>query len=158
MASEMERWRYHRRSEAQWSTAQMLEPDSLGSYPRHTANYLCVSGQNYLYSLYLIFLIREKEMLQGLRELICPNSHESARHIVSNNYCILLLMGFPGGSGCKEAASNARDLGSIPGLGRSPGKGNGYQFQYSFLENPMDRGAWRVTVHGVAKSWAWLSD
>ena len=47
--------------------------------------------------------------------------------------------------------------GSIPGLGRSPGVGNGNLLQHSCLGNPMDRGAWRVTVHGAAKSWIWLS-
>ena len=45
----------------------------------------------------------------------------------------------------------------IPGLGRFAGEGNGNPFQYSFLENPMDRGAWRATVHGIAKSWTRLS-
>ena len=59
---------------------------------------------------------------------------------------------FPGGSDGKESACNAGDQGSIPGLGRSPGVGNGYPLQYSFLENSMDRGAWRATVHGVPKS------
>ena len=93
-------------------------------------------------------------MLQGLGELICPKSHKRAGHIVRDNYCILLLRGFPGGSDCKEAACNVGDLGSIPGLGRSLGKRNGYQFQYSFLENPMDRGAQQVAVRGVAESWA----
>ena len=52
----------------------------------------------------------------------------------------------------KASAYNAGDLGSIPGSGRSPGKWNGYPFQYSCLENSMDRGAWFVTVHGVAES------
>ena len=52
----------------------------------------------------------------------------------------------------KASACNAGDPGSIPGLGRSPGEGNGNPLQYSCLENPMDRGAWRATVHGVAKS------
>ena len=61
--------------------------------------------------------------------------------------------GFPGGSGCKEFACNAGDLGSIPGLRRSPGGGPDNPLQYSCLENPMDRGAWRATVHGVTKSW-----
>ena len=60
--------------------------------------------------------------------------------------------GFPGGSEVKASAWNAGDLGSIPGSGRSPGEGNGNPLQYSCLENPMDRGAWCATVHGVAKS------
>ena len=49
-------------------------------------------------------------------------------------------------------AGNTRDVGSIPGLGRSPGEGNGNPLQYSCLENHMDRGAWWATVHGVTKS------
>ena len=61
-------------------------------------------------------------------------------------------MGFPGGLDGNESASNAGDPGSIPGWGRSPGGGNGNPCQYSCLENPMDREAWRATVHGVAKS------
>ena len=61
-------------------------------------------------------------------------------------------VGFPGGSEGKESTRNGGDLGSIPGLGRSPGEGNGHPLQYSCLENPMDRGAWRATVHGVANS------
>ena len=62
------------------------------------------------------------------------------------------IVGFPGGSDGKESACNAGDWGSIPGLGRSPGEGNGFPFQYSFLENSMDRGAWWATVHEVPKS------
>ena len=61
-------------------------------------------------------------------------------------------MGLPGSSDGKESACNPGNLGLIPGLGRSPGEGNGYPLQYSCLENPMDRGAWRATVHGVAES------
>jgi len=52
----------------------------------------------------------------------------------------------------KNTAANARDSDSIPGSGRSPGEGNGNLLQYSCLGNPMDRGTWWVTVHGVAKS------
>ena len=58
----------------------------------------------------------------------------------------------------KASASNAGDLGSIPGSGRSPGEGNGNPLQYSCLENPMDGGAWWATVHGVTKSRTRLSD
>ena len=60
-------------------------------------------------------------------------------------------MGFPGGSVVKNLPANAGDVGLIPGLGRSPVKGNGKLLQYSCLGNPMDRGAWQATVHGVAK-------
>ena len=56
------------------------------------------------------------------------------------------------------SACNAGDLGSIPGSGRSPGEGNGNPLQYSCLENPVDGGAWWATVHGVTKSWTWLSN
>ena len=56
-----------------------------------------------------------------------------------------------GGSDGKASAYDAGDLGSIPGLRRSPGEGNGNPLQYSCLGNPMDRGAWRATVHGVAR-------
>ena len=70
----------------------------------------------------------------------------------------LFVRGFPGGSLGKESDCNLGDLGSIPGLGRSPGEGNGYPFQYSCLENSMDRGAWRATIHGVTKSWTPLSN
>ena len=59
--------------------------------------------------------------------------------------------GFPGASMDKQSACNAGDAGSIPGQGRFPGGGHGNQLQYSWLENPMDRGAQRATVHGVAK-------
>ena len=60
------------------------------------------------------------------------------------------LEGFPGGSEVKNPSANAGDKCSIPGLGRSPGGGHGYPVQYSCLENPMDRGAWWATAHGVA--------
>ena len=57
-------------------------------------------------------------------------------------------MGFPGVSDGKKYACNVGDLGSIPGMGRSPREGNGYPLQYTCLENPTDRGAWQATVHG----------
>ena len=60
--------------------------------------------------------------------------------------------GFPGGSGGKESACNAGDPGLIPGSGRSTAEGNGNPLQYSGLENSMDRGAWRATVHEDSRS------
>ena len=82
------------------------------------------------------------------------------KHVKSNNpvehlpnYLLAYkAMGFPGGSDGKESAYNAGDLDSIPGLGRFPGEGNGNPLQYSCLENPMDRGTWWATDHGVTKS------
>ena len=64
----------------------------------------------------------------------------------------------PGGSDGKAPVYNVGDWGSIHGSGRSPGEGNGNPLQHYCLENPMDRGAWWATVHGVTKSWARLSD
>ena len=66
---------------------------------------------------------------------------------------IPIFLGFPGGSVGKESTCNAGDLGSIPGLGRSPGKGKGHPLQYFGLENSMD-----CIVHGVTKNQTWLSD
>ena len=60
-------------------------------------------------------------------------------------------MGFPGGSVVKNLHANAEDSGLIPQLGRSPGEENGNPLQYSCIGNPMDRGSWRSTVHGVTK-------
>ena len=59
--------------------------------------------------------------------------------------------GFAGGLAVKNPPANAGDRDSIPGLGGSPGEGSGNPLQYSCLENPMDRGAWRAAVHGVTK-------
>ena len=72
------------------------------------------------------------------------------------NWSLKVFLGFPGSAVGKESACSARDPGSIPGLGRFPGEGNGNPLQYSCLENPMDKGAWWAAVHGVAKSWARL--
>ena len=65
---------------------------------------------------------------------------------------------FPGGSAGKESAHNVGDPGSIPESGRSPKGGNGNLLQYSYLENPMNREAWQITVHGIMKSWIRLND
>ena len=65
--------------------------------------------------------------------------------------CLLTCLDFPGGSVVKNMSASAGDVGSILGSGSSPGEGNGNPLQYSCLGNPMDRGAWQVTVHGVAE-------
>ena len=78
----------------------------------------------------------------------------SSKHILISVY----LMDFPDGSDGKASAYLAEDPGLIPGLGRSSGEGNGNPLQYSCLENPMNRGAWRATVHGITKSQTPLSD
>ena len=70
----------------------------------------------------------------------------------------LVLTGLLGGSVVKNLLAKAGDMGSIPGLGRSPGEGNGTPLQYSCLENPMDGGAWWAAVHRVARSQTQLSD
>ena len=67
------------------------------------------------------------------------------------------VWGFPHSSVGKESAYNARDLGLIPGSGRSPGEGNSYPFQYTSLEKPMDRGAWQLLPMG-SQEWTQLSD
>ena len=78
-----------------------------------------------------------------------PFNHSSVRFISPLNWEPF----FPGSSDCKESACNAGELGLIPESGISPGEGNGNPLHYSRLENPMDRGAWWATVHGVTKSW-----
>ena len=71
---------------------------------------------------------------------------------LSIKYTAINRRGFPGGSDGKESTCNAGDLGSIPGLERSPGEGIGYSLQYPCLQKSMDRGACRATVHGITKS------
>ena len=83
------------------------------------------------------------------------NFVSSTQQIVSSSNPYFVT-GLPGGSDGKESACNAGDLGSIPGSGRSPGKGNGYPFPY--LGNSMDGGAWRATIHEVTKSHTRLSN
>ena len=100
---------------------------------------------------------------EGQGSLACYRAWVTNSWIQLSDWTTMLMVlnisvGFPGGSDGKEPACNSGDPDSIPGLGRSPGKGNGNPLQYSCLENPMDRGAWPATVHGVAKSWTWLSN
>ena len=76
------------------------------------------------------------------------STFEAQRYKVNRVH--LHYWGFPDGSVSKEDTCNAGDPGSIPGLGRCPGEGNGNPLQYSCLGNPMDRGTWQATVHGLA--------
>ena len=93
--------------------------------------------------------------IQLLYNVVCFSTvqkSESAIHIFP-----LFWISFPSHLGLpwelssEESACHAEDAGSIPGSGRSPGEGNGNPFQYSCLENPMDREAWQVTIHGVTR-------
>ena len=89
-------------------------------------------------------------MLPNQIQVSAPDSQQS--QFIDARY------GFPGGLDGKESAHSIGDQGSIPASGRSPGEGNGNSLQYSCLENPMDRGAWQATVHGVLKSRTRLND
>ena len=71
---------------------------------------------------------------------------------------LISVWGFPGGSAVKNLPANARDVGLVPGSGRSLGVGNSNPVQYPGLGDPMDRGAWQAIVHGVVKSWTWFSN
>ena len=86
------------------------------------------------------------------RSRICKESD------MTNQLSLSLHKNFPGGSDGKVSAYNVGDLGSIPGLGKSHGEGNGNPLQDYCLENPMNRRAWQATVLGVPKSWTQLSD
>ena len=91
-------------------------------------------------------------LVDTLTGFTCTNACNKSRVGAVNLISFILPMSFPNGSDGKESACSAGDPGSVPGLRRSPGEGNGNPLQYSYLENPMDRGAWRVTLHGIAKS------
>ena len=104
--------------------------------------------------------LKEKTITQLTSEQLSLNwVGPLIRGIFSIHMCTVNV-GLPGGSLGKESTSNALDTGdvcSIPGMGRSPGEGNGNPFQYSCLENPMDRGAGLSTVHRAVKSWTRLN-
>ena len=87
----------------------------------------------------------------ALRGACLPQIREGQKSQLPVSPALQASESFPGGSMVKNPPANAGDTGSIPGSGRSPGEGNGNPLQNSCLENPMDRGAWRATVHGVTK-------
>ena len=95
------------------------------------------------------FLLQEIFLTQGLNPSLCVSCIGRQIHYHCATWeALCLIQRFDG----KESACNAGDLGSIPGSGRSPGKGNGNPLQYSCLENSIDRGAWWATVYDVTKS------
>ena len=91
--------------------------------------------------------------------ILLKSSLENFEHYFASMWnecnCVLVWIFFPGGSEVKASASNAGDLGSIPGSGRSPGEGSGNPRQYSCLENPMNRWAWWDTVFGITVRHVW---
>ena len=89
---------------------------------------------------------KKKRFLDNLMVALSSNFYNQT----DNSF---VYQGFPDGSLIKNSPANAGDLDLIPGSGRSPGEGNGNPLQYFGLGNPMDRGAWLATVHGVTKSW-----
>ena len=100
-------------------------------------------------------LLIHPTMWVGLKNSVLSSRNQTQEYILCN---CLYKKSFPGGSDGKESACNAEDLGLIPGLGRSPGEGNGNPLQYSCLENSMDRGDWRAIAHGLTKSQTQPSD
>ena len=92
------------------------------------------------------------------KNLTLPTKWSRPKLLIGNIYKKIIRNIYPGGSEGKSSACNVGDSGSIPGSGRSPGGGNGHPLQHSFLENPMDGGAWWTTVHRVTKSQTQLSD
>ena len=121
-----------------WTNPVPCGQGSLG--PRF---YRCFSFQYQLHSWHLHFGIYTGDCVAGYL------SDQLSRRLVFRGFLVLEL-DFPDGSDSKESVCSARDPGSIPGSERSPGEGKGYPLQYPCLGNPMDRGAWRATVHGVA--------
>ena len=102
---------------------------------------------------YIIISCQKYQFSSVVFDPLQPHGLQHARFPVHHQ-----LQGLPYSSDGKESASCAGDLGSNPGSGRSPGEGNGNPLQYSCLENPMDKGVCRATVHRFTKSWTHLSD
>ena len=129
----------------------------------HQTQTRIIPGQQEHVVILAVGLREKKHLVLGVRACSQPTGFyfKVTRPILPqpwNWYCptagspgIFWPQGFPGGSAGKESACSAGDLGSIPGLGRSPGEGKGYPLQYSSLQNFMDRGAWWAIVHGVPK-------
>ena len=101
-----------------------------------------------------MFILGIMEQLEEQQFVACKNPRNGKAQTTNFKLkvCVKYKVGFSGGSDGKESACDAKDSGSVPGLGRSPVEGNGNSLQYSCLEKSMDGGAWWATVHGVRKS------
>ena len=97
-------------------------------------------------------MIRPKICSEGLLARVVHLTPDQKFAVFKSHLGQSVILSFPGGSDGEESACNAGDLSSVPVLERPPGEGNGNLLQFSYLENPMDRGAWQPTVHGVAKN------
>ena len=97
----------------------------------------------------------EKVRCLSVLIIICASIFQYFKH---HTYMCGYIQDFPDGSDSKESACNTGDMGSTPGLKRSPGEAKSYPLQYSCLDNSMGRGAWQAAVHGVTKSWTQLND
>ena len=145
-----------------WRVPQTERPSGLQSMGLQRVGHFWASENIWIYQRFLEIYYPLKWIFQinrgkyGLYRYLLHYLEEKAR---SHSWSVPHFGGFPGGSDGKESACNAAEgLDLIPGLGTSPGGGHGNPLQYSCLENPLDRGAWRATVHGVAKSRTQLSD
>ena len=103
-------------------------------------------------------LLRDPHLPHGKHEKHTPIYRNQSPKVSVNSKQLCIFVLKPYKLVVQNLPASAGDMGSIPGSGRSPGKGNGYPLQYSCLEISMDRGAWQVTVHGVEKSQTQLSD
>ena len=124
------------------------------SWPRDWIQVSRIAGR-----LFTIWATREDSKTIILNQsFICIACIDNTVHLLNHPHPCQESSVCLGGSDGKESACNEGDLGSISGLGRSPGEGNSNSLQYSYLDNPMSRGAKQAIVHGVEKSWTWLSN
>ena len=119
-----------------------------GVNPPCSTRYLCS----------LSFTIRQRGWAPTREYILLQQIWISVLQYILLKYSIYCSSSFTDDSESEKSACNAGYPGSIPRSGRSPGEGNGYPFQYSCLENSMDRGARRATVHGIAKNRTWLNN
>ena len=117
--------------------------------PQGCSLYLCLYSCSADKFISIIFLDAIRMCSQLTLRKCLPKTQTACTALLASSVSWYVLYLYPGGSSGKESTS---EPGSIPGSERAPGEGNGYPLQYPCLENSMDRGAWQVTVHGIAES------